>query len=284
MNVKITNHKKKAEISQEYIYLDILRMKNAIKKLQNYRASGPGGKPAVLIKYGTDKLFEMLREMFEKCINGGDWKIACVTPIYKKGKRNVCSNYGDISVISTFSKIRGHIIKGILEEEYCRILVGSISQWNFIALKIQYTTVDYSQQLYNTRPNSTSSLTQLPKFIRKSLVMFPFKLLCDCNKSIVMQQDCYVTMETQLVYRSCYQGNLICNIAPSLKLLVPSSPQVRCQSVHMSHYHLRSIVALGLVDHVVDPSDALVTFLFLAGRYGLTQSPSLTPIKSIRRF
>jgi hypothetical protein len=31
----------------------------------------------------------------------------------------------------------------------------------------------------------------------------------------------------------------------------------------MSHYHLRSKVALDLVDHVVDPSDALVTFLFL---------------------
>jgi hypothetical protein len=44
---------------------------------------------------------------------------------------------------------------------YCNVLVGSISQWNFIALRIQYTTVDYSQQLYNTRPNSTSSLTQL---------------------------------------------------------------------------------------------------------------------------
>jgi hypothetical protein len=114
MNVKITNHKKKAEISQEYIYLDILRIKNAVKKLQNYRTSGPGRIPAVLIKHGTEKLFEM----FEKCINGGDWKIACVTPIYKKGKRNVCSNYGDNSVISTFSKIHGHIIKGILEEEY----------------------------------------------------------------------------------------------------------------------------------------------------------------------
>jgi hypothetical protein len=71
-------------------------------------------------------------------------------------------------------------------------------------------------------------------------------------------------------YRSCYQGNLICNVAPSLRLLVPSSPQVRRQSVQVRHYHLRSKVALGLVDHVVDPSDALVTFLFLAGRYGRT--------------
>jgi hypothetical protein len=44
-----------------------------------------------------------------------------------------------------------------------------------------------------------------------SIVMFPFKLLCYRNKSIVMQQDCYVTMEMQLLCRSCYQGNLICN-------------------------------------------------------------------------
>jgi hypothetical protein len=79
-------------------------------------------------------------------------------------------------------------------------------------------------------------------------------------------------------------GNLTCDIAPSLRLLVPSSPQVRRQSVHMSHYHLRSKVALDLVDHVVDPSGALVTLLFLAGRYGCTRSPSVTPVESIRRF
>jgi hypothetical protein len=123
--------------------------------------------------------------------------------------------------------------------------VGSMSQWNFIALKVQYTAVNYSQQLFsnsNTRTTSTGSLIQLPQitigsapnttselfklsrttaqFIWNlsliyhtavSIVMFPFKLLCYFNKSIVMQQDCYVTMEMKLVCRSCYQGNLICN-------------------------------------------------------------------------
>jgi hypothetical protein len=28
---------------------------------------------------------------------------------------------------------------------YCNVLVGSISRWNFIALKVQYTTLDYIQ-------------------------------------------------------------------------------------------------------------------------------------------
>jgi hypothetical protein len=51
-------------------------------------------------------------------------------------------------------------------ETYCNVLVGSISQWNFIAFKVQYKTVDYSRQLYNTRPNSTSSLNTTHNFIR----------------------------------------------------------------------------------------------------------------------
>jgi hypothetical protein len=53
------------------------------------------------------------------------------------------------------------------EWEYHNEFAGSISQWKFITLKIQYTTLDYSQQLYNTRPNSTSPLTQLHSSLEK---------------------------------------------------------------------------------------------------------------------
>jgi hypothetical protein len=88
-----------------------LNNKNAVKKLQNCRANGPGRIPTELIKHGTEKLFEMLRDMFEKCINGGntpdDWKIAYVTPIYKKGKRNNCNNYRGISVTVHSVKLMG---------------------------------------------------------------------------------------------------------------------------------------------------------------------------------
>jgi hypothetical protein len=98
------------------------------------------------------------------------------------------------------------------------------------------------------------------------------------------QQCCTIPLLRDRVPTSCCQGNLTCYIAPSLRLLVPSSLQVWRHSAYMSHYHLRTKVALDLVDHVVDPSDALVTFLFLAGRYGRTRSPSVTPVESIRRF
>jgi hypothetical protein len=73
-------------------------------------------------------------------------------------------------------------------------------------------------------------------------------LLWKCNKLIVTQQEL-------LRYYSNATKDLTCHIAPSLRLLVPSSPQVRRQSVHMSRYHLRSKVALDLVGRVVDLGD-----------------------------
>jgi hypothetical protein len=47
-----------------------------------------------------------------------DLKTAYVMPMYKEGKRNHCNKYRGASVISTFSKINGHIIKEILEEAF----------------------------------------------------------------------------------------------------------------------------------------------------------------------
>jgi FtsZ-binding cell division protein ZapB len=55
-----------------------------------------------------------------------------------------------------------------------------------------------------------------------------------------------------------YQGDPIRNIALSLRLLVPSSPQVRRQSVQVYHHHSRPGVPLNSVDDIVDPGYDLV--------------------------
>jgi hypothetical protein len=79
-----------------------------------------------------------------------------------------------------------------------------------------------------------------------------------------MQYDSYVTMEMHKLivmqqkpsrYYSNATKDLSCHIAPSLRLLVRRSPQVRRHSVHISHYRLRSKVALDLVGRVVDLGD-----------------------------
>jgi hypothetical protein len=72
--------------------------------------------------------------------------------------------------------------------------------------------------------------------------------LWKCNELIVTQQEL-------LRYYSDAAKGLTCHIAPSLRLFVQNSPKVRRQSVRMSHYHLRSKVALDLVGRVVDLGD-----------------------------
>jgi hypothetical protein len=52
----------------------------------------------------------------------------------------------------------------------CNFLVGSISQWKFITLKVQFTTLDYSSQLFqnsNTSAISTGSRAQLTNYTPK---------------------------------------------------------------------------------------------------------------------
>jgi hypothetical protein len=82
----------------------------------------------------------------------------------------VMADYSDYFQIFSPTKIAKFIdLEFRLEIRYCNVLVGSISQWNFIALKVQYTNVDYSQQLYNTRPLSPDFRTRLTSSLENSL-------------------------------------------------------------------------------------------------------------------
>ena len=65
-----------------------------------------GGAPAELLKSGTEKLYELLRRIFERCLNGdeipNDWKTGHISAIYKKGKKDEYSNYKGAKVLNNF--------------------------------------------------------------------------------------------------------------------------------------------------------------------------------------
>jgi hypothetical protein len=65
--------------------------------MKSRKAPGPGGINTELLKCGTRKLFRILTHIFNKYINGDkipeEWKMAHVTPIYKKGNKFDCWNY-----------------------------------------------------------------------------------------------------------------------------------------------------------------------------------------------
>jgi hypothetical protein len=71
------------------IEIDSNTVKQAIMRMKNVRAAGPGDIPIELIKSGGQKLLEMITISLNKIINGEkvpeEWKVAIMTSIYKKG-------------------------------------------------------------------------------------------------------------------------------------------------------------------------------------------------------
>ena len=81
----------KNKIETGKIHLDIEIVKMTIKSLKCNKSCGVGGVPAELLKSGTEKLYELLRRICERCLNGGeipnDWKIGHISVIHKKERR-----------------------------------------------------------------------------------------------------------------------------------------------------------------------------------------------------
>ena len=77
----------------------------AIDKLKKYKASGPEGIPAELIKSGGEKLLEKIHRLLSIIwVNEAlpnEWKESIIVTIYKKGGKTGCNNYRGISLLST---------------------------------------------------------------------------------------------------------------------------------------------------------------------------------------
>ena len=110
------------EVEGESIKVDIDTVAEAINKLKNRKAPGPGGIYAEMIKNGTDTLLRMMTEMINKCIERkqvpAEWKIGFMSSLFKKGDRQQCNNYRGITVTPTLSRLYGRVLRDLIEEEY----------------------------------------------------------------------------------------------------------------------------------------------------------------------
>ena len=90
-----------------------------LNRLKTDKSPGPEGWPPCIFKEFSDQLSVPLSILFNKSFQSGvlpsEWKIAFVTPIYKKGSKHLACNYRPVSLTSTVVKVMESIIKTNIE-------------------------------------------------------------------------------------------------------------------------------------------------------------------------
>ena len=81
----------------------------SLEQLDINKATGSDGIPERLLKETADQIAPSLTMLFSKSLRlgvfAGDWKLANIVPIFKKGKRDVAENYRSISLLPVISKV-----------------------------------------------------------------------------------------------------------------------------------------------------------------------------------
>jgi hypothetical protein len=121
--------------------LDRVRMcENDVYKilhaLPSHSSAGPDGIPNELLSNTNHTvcfaLTRFLRILFDKGTLPSEWCIANVTPVFKKGNRNLCSNYRPISLTSTCCKVAERVVKSTVLKYIDQHKLLSSSQHGFL--------------------------------------------------------------------------------------------------------------------------------------------------------
>ena len=142
--------------------LDIIVTEDMIRKLiealNENKSIGPDGIHPKMVRELIDFLVKPLTAIFNLSLKSGtvphDWKLANVSPIYKKGSRNLPENYRPISLTSIVCKMMESLIRNRIMEHLRDRNLLSIKQHGFISGRSTVT------QLLNYIDKCTESISK----------------------------------------------------------------------------------------------------------------------------
>ena len=102
------------------VCLDEERVKSTIQQLREDSAPGPDAIPNKFMKETADEIALPLSILFSKSLKErkipDEWRMANVTPIFKKGSKAEPGNYRPVSMTSAVCKLMKKIIKQAIEK------------------------------------------------------------------------------------------------------------------------------------------------------------------------
>ena len=125
--------------------LSVTTVCELLSQLDEKKALGLDRVPCKLLKLASSIIGPSLTEIFNSCIDTGtfpdEWKIAKVTPIFKKGSKSDLNNYRPISVLLIVSKLFEKIIYQQLYEHLDKNKLFNIYQSGFRSLHSTMTAL-----------------------------------------------------------------------------------------------------------------------------------------------
>jgi len=102
-------------------------VREAIKELRNNKAPGGDNICAELVKYGRDKLIQLIygliKDVWRQEVMPKEWTMTIICPIHKKGNKTDCQNYRGFSILSVIYKVFAKILAKRLSS-YTEQIIG----------------------------------------------------------------------------------------------------------------------------------------------------------------
>ena len=107
-----------------------------LKQLKIFTSLCPDGIPARVLKHCTEVLTTPLsmlfnRSLIESRVPGG-WKLATITPIFKKGDHTDPGNYRPVALLPIISKVMGCVLDDLIRQYLFERQLMSLHQHGFV--------------------------------------------------------------------------------------------------------------------------------------------------------
>ena len=133
----------KTKYSVKNIHVTVQMVLEILKNLKDDKSCGPDEMHPRMLKELADDLAAPLATLFNMSIQDGvlpeEWKTAFVSPIFKKGARNLAVNYRPISLTCILCKVLENIVRKTIMEHLTSHNLLSNKQHGFITLRSTVT-------------------------------------------------------------------------------------------------------------------------------------------------
>ena len=105
-------------------------------KTSNFSSAGPDGIPYIVLKNGGECFIYQLCRLYQLCLDNGytpnQWKVAHITPVYKKSNKKEPTNYRPVSLTSCVCKLMESCVREVVWKFWSDCSLINSSQFGFI--------------------------------------------------------------------------------------------------------------------------------------------------------